>query len=72
MRPQMSGARFENQLVVIDRIDDPVELRLVDRPELVCEIDGFLPGRFVQIALEEIGELRPPLESAVQALERPS
>ena len=68
---QVCGARLEDELVVVDRVDDAIEPGLVERGELVREVDRILPLGFVEISTQQLGKLGPALQPRVQALQRP-
>ena len=68
----MRRARLQHELEVVYGVDDAVQSVLVNRAELVGEIDRFLSGRLVEVSPKKLGQLRPTLESAVKPLQRSS
>ena len=70
LRAQVRWARLQHKLVVVDRIWDALQTRLVNVRELMGEIDRLLARRLVQITAKQLGKLRPALEAPIQALQR--
>ena len=69
---KVRGARFENHLVVVDGIGRTAEAGFENGCELVREIDGVLPLGLVEVPSQQLGQLRPTVESGVQTLKRAS